>query len=55
MKRSDKFWIEAQERFEADEEPPLPPNYPIANVLFEIRMTLWLIFIVLCVITWRVW
>lgn len=53
--RAEKQWTAAQERFEAEDEPPTLPPYQWQQALFEIRLILWLSFAMLCIIAWRVW
>lgn len=53
--RAEKAWIAAQDRFEADEEPGFAPASLTAQALVEVRLVLWLIFAVLCIIAWRIW
>ncbi|RWI86944.1 hypothetical protein [Mesorhizobium sp.] len=53
-KKSGTLIIEAQERFEQDDFKEVAPN-AIAQALFEIRLSLWLCFAVLCLLLWRLW
>lgn len=53
-KKAERLIIEAEERFEQDDFKEVAPN-AIAQALFEIRLSLWLCFAVLCLLLWRLW